>query len=278
MPIDFSNLKTSMVLTDERDKPMRFPNRRDYLDLLLAQSAIAHDSEFIGRPDLVEEVYLDWLRHSQVGCVFAQLLGRPRNRKGLQVEVITESAESKEGARSIANRIDRKFQDAVDDTETEGLSVLMPAVRAPEEITNILLALAELPRWKIEYARAWRSTLMVVGLRAQLSSRVWAEVLGLGPVAVFPYTRQSPITSLEIRTKEQGSIFSKFNPAMRAAHLAQLPTRHFLTPKEHRDRFKTLTPKLRLRVLGGQDDKRAKAAVTFAIPAAIWRVLIRNWT
>jgi hypothetical protein len=81
MPIDFSDVNTSNVLADERGRRMLFPSRRDYLDLLLAQSIIKQDSDFGGRTDLVEEVYLDWLKRSQVGCVLAQLLGRGMGRR-----------------------------------------------------------------------------------------------------------------------------------------------------------------------------------------------------
>jgi len=60
---------------------------------------------------------------------------------------------------------------------------------------------------------------------------------------------------------------------MKAAHLARIPTDTFLTKQEFKVRFKKWTPWLRRRRLGGTNDARAKAGVTFAVPAAMWKTL-----
>ena len=272
MQLDFSEVETSIVFFDEHGRRMAFPSRPNYLDFLEHKRLISKESDFIDRPDLVEQVYLDWLRRGQVGCIFAQLFGRPRNRVGLRTAMLCDSPGSQQEFRDLAQQINDLVHEAVIDPNIEATSILLPTILTAEDLVELLLALSSLPEWQIEFERPWR-TLINVGLRVLINSKVWAEVLGLSPMPLLPPTRQSPITSLEIRTKERGSIWSKINPKTRAAHLAQLPTGHFLTSRQHQVRFRPLTPRLRLRVLGGSDDQRAKAGVTFAVPAAIWNAL-----
>ena len=58
-----------------------------------------------------------------------------------------------------------------------------------------------------------------------------------------------------------------------AAHLADIPTDHMVSRACHKSLFAKFTPWLRNRILGFHDDKRAKASVTYSIPAAIWSSL-----
>jgi len=164
-------------------------------------------------------------------------------------------------------------QEAVGNEEAESLTILLPRVLFIEGFARLNLALSEIEGWRIEREERWR-TLTRVGLRIHLGDSVWAEVLGLAPYTQYmPPTRLSPVPSLEIRTKLKGARRSKVNPRRKAAHLDALPTDAFLTAKEHRVRFKELTPSLRLRMLGAVDDKRAKARVTFTVPTVIWQAL-----
>ena len=256
-------------MVDERGRLMRFPSRRDYLDFLLARGIITGEMDFLKNPELNREVYLDWLRRGQVGCVFAQLLGRPANRLQMRTVVLLEPEVSE-----CARQIDILVHEAVDDSRTEAATILLPAVLSSEQLVYLLLAPSDLPSWSIEREAPWRKRLTLVGMRVQIEGGVWAEVLGLGPFTFFPPTRQGPITSLEIRTKPKGSKWSKIHPKMRASHLADIKTDDFLSPKRHGILFKTFTPWLRKRVLGGgPEDQRAKAGVTFVVPAAMWNVM-----
>ena len=271
---DFSEVRQSFTLVDNRGRTMRFPNRHDYLDFLVSKGLIEHRQEFVDVPELVKAVYLDWLRRAQIGCVFAQLLGRHTNRKGMRTEVIGGSHNARQIS-DLAEEIDSAVQDAVDKPNAEAISILLPTLLDAEDLVRLILALSVLPKWIIEREWQWRGTLTVVGLRREIDDKVLAETLGLGPFPFLPPTRQGPITSLEIRTKPLRSIWSKLQRrrTRRAAHLAQIPTADFLTPKEHRVRFNQWTPALKKRILGGNPDERAKASVTFAVPAAIWSAL-----
>ena len=260
------------MLVDELGRTMAFPDRGDYLRFLVADGKIASEDDFINNDALNKDVYLDWLRRGQVGCVFAQLFARPTNRASIWTLV----ARGPDGAGKpgeLAAAINQAVRDAVVDASSEGLSVLLPHVLNPEHLIQTVLELARLPEWRIEREARWRGTLVLVGLRVQIAEGVWAEPLGMGPFSFFPPTRHSPITSLEIRTKTERARRGKLHKSALAAHLAQMSTGDMLTPSEFQVRFREHTPKLRKRILGGQDDHRAKAGVTFALPAAIWSAM-----
>ncbi|MCH7602821.1 MAG: MFS transporter [Planctomycetes bacterium] len=113
-------------------------------------------------------------------------------------------------------------QDAVANPKVEAASVLLPKVLDLESIILLLLKFRSLPGWKIEREWSWRKTLVLIGLRAKIADKVWAEILGLGPFAsCLPPTRQGPVTSLGIRTKPEKAPFSNIQlKKAQAAHLA----------------------------------------------------------
>ena len=268
---DFSATPKSTTIMDNRGRLIRFPGRRDYLDHLLGEGVIASENALLGRPDLVEDIYLNWLRRGQVGCMFAQLFGRRTNRLGLRTLILPNPTDPRQ-SRDLASQIDARVQDAIVDPEVESVSVLLPQVLTPEHLVLMMLALSEYPLWTIEQEWRWRPTMVLVGLRVQLQEHSWAEVLGLGPFQFLPPPRQSPFTSLEIRTKTKRAKRSNIHRGMLAHHLADIPTDHFLDGPRFGRLFR-LTQRLRTRVLGGTNDQRAKARVTLAVPAAMWEGL-----
>ena len=230
---------------------------------------MADDPDFQRKPELVKAVYLDWLKRGQVGCIFAQLFGRLRNRKGLRTVVLLTSGD--QSPSEIANKIDSLVDDSLNSAGVDAISVLLPSIRDIEALTHLLENLSTLEKWALELETPWRNNMVKIGLRRYFSEDIWAEILGLGPFQFLPPTRQSPITSLELRTSPERAPKSKTNRSMRAVHLAQLLTDDFLTPDQHRDLFKKWTPGWKARILGGARDSRAKAKVTFTVPAAIWK-------
>lgn len=266
--VDFSKIGKSHQLVDDRGRLKRFPSRHDYVNSLIDQGLATDDADFQRQQDLVKAVYLDWLKRGQVGCVFAQLFGRLRNRKGLRTEVILTIREQSPG--EIASEIEALVNDSLGSAGIDAISVLLPGIRDVEVLTHLLVSLSALEKWELELETPWRNTMVMVGLRRYFSEDIWAEILGLGPFQFLPPTRQSPITSLELRTSPERALKSKTNRSMRAVHLAQLLTDDFLTPDQHGVRFKKWTPGWKARILGGARDYRAKAKVTFTLPAAIW--------
>ena len=259
------------TLPDERGRTMRFPERRDYVRQLHEQSLITDETDFIANDALTKAVYLDWLRRPQVGCIFAQLLARPKNRSGMRT-VVARGSSGLGDPEELAVQIKRLVDESVQDPACEALSVLMPQVLEPETLTELAWELGNQPGWKVERESMWRSTTTLIGLRVEVDSGVLAETLGMGPFNIFPWTRQCPITTLEIRTKPTRAKKSHLSEHL-AAHLADIPTGHFLKPTKHGKLFKKFTPWLKRRILGAQEDMRAKASVTYSLPAPIWQSL-----
>ena len=251
---------------------MGFPARRDYVSQLKKHGLVANEAAFIDDDFLTEAVYLDWLRRPQVGCVFAQLLARPTNRSGMKT-VIARGSSGVGDPGELAVQIAQLVDDSVDDPPCEALSVLMPQVLNDEILAQLVWKLGTHPGWDIELERTWRGTLVLIGMRVEIAGDVVAETLGMGPFEIFPPTRRCPITTLEIRTKRRRAKKSHLSKTHLAAHLADIATEHMLTRERHRDLFAKFTPWLRRRILGNQEDMRAKAGVTYSLPAAIWRSL-----
>ena len=171
---------------------------------------------------------------------------------------------------AMASEILEVTRQSVSDINVESLSVLIPGLTRIEDLTRLIIELLRDGQWSLELERRWRRTLTILGIRVDLGDNVHAEVLGMGPFFEFPPTRQCPIATIEIRTNIKRSKWSHLNPSRLAAHLADIPTDHFLTPPSHRRMFEKWTPALKRRILGGQKDLRARAKTTFSIPTAMW--------
>ncbi len=259
-------------LYDERGRRMDFPQRQDYVSHLREHGFIRTERDFVGDDNLTQAVYLDWLRRSQVGCVFAQLLARPTFRTGIRTVTVRSPSDLNE-AGELAEQIARLVEESVEEPSVEALSILLPNVRESEALARLVWALGNQPNWSIEQEQLWRGTLRLIGLRVAIADDVVSEPLGMGPFSIFPATRQCPLTTLEVRTKTTRTRRSQYSSEHLATHLADLPTGHMLTPEEHGVRFSIFTPRLKKRVLGRESDARAKAGVTFSVPAAIWAFL-----
>ena len=264
--------RKGLALQDELGRPMGFPRRQDYINQMKSHGLINSEDDFIADDRLTEAVYLDWLFRPQVGCVFAQLLARPVNRTGVRT-VIARGASGRGQPRELATQIAQLVGECVEDASAEALSVLMPQMIDHESLTSLVWELGHQPGWTIEQERRWRGTLVLIGLRAEIADNVVAETLGMGPFSIFPTTRQCPVTTLEVRTKTERAKKSKLSKTHLAAHLADLPVGDFLTSEQHRSLRLKFTPWLKKRILGRQGDLRAKAGVTYSVPAAIWSSL-----
>ena len=261
-----------LLLPDERGRTMRFPRRQDYVRQLQEHELIVDEAEFISNDRLTEAVYRDWLSRPQVGCVFAQLLSRPVYRTGIRT-VVARGSSGIGDPSELAVQISRLVDESVNDASYEALSVLLPQILDAEPLTHLVWELSKQPGWTIEKERPWQRTLVLIGLRVKIAPEVVAETLGMGPFQIFPTTRQCPVTTLEVRTKAKRAKMSHLLKTHLASHLADIPVSHKLTSTEFRSRFRKFTPALRKRILGNEEDTRAKAGVTYSLPAAIWSSL-----
>ncbi len=261
-----------LQLRDERNRRMAFPRRQDYVGHLQEHGLITDEAAFIADDQLTEAVYLDWLRRPQVGCVFAQLLARPVYRTGVRTVVVRGSSGLGD-PKELAIQIARLAKESVRAPSDEALSVLLPQILGVEALTHLVWELGNRPGWAIEREHLWRKTLVLVGLRVEIKSGFVAETLGMGPFDIFPATRRCPITTLEIRTKTERAKKSHLSRTNLALHLADIPVDHVLKPGEISSRANRFTPWLKSRILGKKEDMRAKASVTYSVPAAIWSTL-----
>ena len=264
--------RKSLQLRNDRGRKMRFPTRLDYIRQLQKHGLIIDEAEFVANDCLTEAVYLDWLRRPQIGCEFAQLLARPANRTRIRTVVARGSAGVGDPG-ELAIQISRLVEKSVNDASDEALSVLLPQILDNQGLTYFVWELSKIKGWTIEREHPWSGRLVLIGLRVKIANGVVAETLGLGPFPIFPPTRQCPITTLEIRTKSRRSKQSHVSNTHLAAHLADIDVSDILTPAEYGYNFDVRTPCLRNQILAGQDDLRAKAAVTYSLPAAIWSSL-----
>ena len=250
---------------------MSFPSRLDYIRTLQEHGFISDAAGFVADDRLTRAVYLDWLLRPQVGCVFAQLLARPthRERSGMRMAV-ARGASGLGHPRELAQQIANLTREAVEDPSSQALSVLLPQVLDDAKLTELAWELGKQPGWSIEREDLWRGTLVLVGIRVRIAATTHAETLGLGPFPIFPRTRQCPVTTLEVRTKPSGAKRSRQQSGYLASHLADIT---MTLPKEdYRRRRVVFTPWLRKRILG-TNDRRAKAGVTYSVPAVMWREL-----
>ena len=259
-------------LHDERGRGMAFPTRQDYVGQLQKHGLIINEADFVNDDGLTEAVYLDWLRRPQVGCIFAQLLARPSYRANLRT-VVARGTSGIGDPTELATQIANLVSESVGNDSDESLSVLLPQVLIPETLVHLVWALGNQTMWKIEKETLWRRTLVLVGLRVEIAEGVFAETLGMGPYDIFPTTRQCPITTLEIRTKDIRAKRNRLTRNLLASHLADIPTEHIMKSSTHGLLRSKLTPWLKRRILGHQNDMRAKAGVTYSLPVAIWSTL-----
>ena len=151
--------------------------------------------------------------------------------------------------------------------------MLLPQILEPEALARFVWELSNQPGWSIEREQTWRRTLVLIGLRVEIARDIVAETLGMGPFNIFPTTRQCPISTLEIRTNRKRAKPSHLAKSQLAAHLADIDTHHVLSPAKHGSFRRKFTPWLRRRILEYKQDMRAKASVTYSLPAAIWSSL-----
>ena len=247
---------------------MWFSTRQDYIRQLEHHGLIVDEAGFVASDRLTELVYLDWLRRPQIGCEFARFLARPANRARIRT-VVARGSSGVGDPGELAIQIDRLVKESVNNASDEALSVLVPQVLDNQALTYFVWELSKIRGWIVEREHPWSRRLVLIGLRVEIAADVVAETLGLGPFPIFPPTRQCPVTTLEIRTKSTRAKMSHVSNTHLAAHLADIEVSDILTSAEFKD-LDTRTRCLRRRILEGQEDMRAKAGVTYSLPAAIW--------
>jgi hypothetical protein len=215
------------------------------------------------------ELYRSWKRtYADIGCVFARLMAT-KPPPGYAEAVVAGSDPSTIG-REVATRI-AAF---VDDPEIFAAALVLPDVNDLPTLTKMALALASEPLWTIT---RWIISGTPIGdvvafnlvreIPKADGGTCLSESLALAPFSEFPKTRRAPVTALEIFVGTAPAHQPTGDPTVKA-HLADFNIEGLPAPSIYQlmwDGSKTG----RLKSLGGVDDLRAKAKVTFAIPVSV---------
>jgi hypothetical protein len=217
------------------------------------------------------KTYNDWKRLSMdIGCIFARTIASRPPHYGQAVEVVSASGSPNLIANSIAKRVDRLIAKPM----VSSAALILPAITSLDQFLQTVMALKEKPGWDTVLAPLQQSAIgdaLSVAVTRQVpisgGQILPSEVLALGPFDEFPPTRRAPITALELFVGEPPAVDPKSGKQATRLNLAhidpQLPTTHAFQAMWDR------SVAGRLKSLGGQEDTRAKAKVTFVVPVGI---------
>jgi hypothetical protein len=216
------------------------------------------------------ERYRRWKRFQpDVGCVFARYMANKPNEFGQRAVLINGHKAS-----AVAAEIAIRVTEFIDDPTIVAGALVLPELTTLTRVVRVALALANRGEgaWKVTRA-ILRETPVgdvvafnVVRRLPMTHSTCPSEALLLGPFNEFPNTRRAPVTALELFVgvppthKHSGESTKK-------VHLADVPI-----PLPAESVFNSMwerTVEARRKSLGGVNDERAKAKVTFSIPMSL---------
>jgi hypothetical protein len=226
--------------------------------------------------------YLDWRRGPAVGCVFARLMSHAPHAPSDHGQVVEEIAHDDPVAAATA--IAARVQHLVLEPRVLAVSFVMPNIRTLEKLLAMALALPKDPTWHVDVTPLDpppEMDLAVVKVVRDLpfgNGTLPSEALVLGSFDVFPNTRRAPHTALEIYVGEPAPQDPKEHKPSTKANLAHIDFRD--RELINRDYTQTAVDTMwgkssigRLRSLGGANDNRAKAKVTFVVPKELAKKL-----
>jgi len=212
--------------------------------------------------------YREWKRiNFDVGCVFARLMATKPDEYGQRAEVISGA-----NPEAVASKIESMVTVFVSDPEVVAAAFVLPTIKSLPAVVRVALALGSKPNWTVSRSILQgtpKGDVVAFNLVRHVpmsATTCPSESLLLGPFKEFPNTRRAPVTALELFVgvppthKHDGSPTTK-------VHLADVPIQ-FPTAAAFDSMWES-TKKARLRSLGGADDARAKAKVTFSIPMSV---------
>ena len=215
-----------------------------------------------------EKQYLRWRQQPPVGCVFARIIARRPAAYAQQIVEIT----GKDSPTDVAAEIAARIGTLVSDHETQAAAILMPNVSSLEVLAKVALALDHESMWKVTTSHLVSTPagdMVAFHIVREIpfgTTTCPSEALVLGPYPEFPPTRQAPITALEIYVGAPRPNDPKTGNPTSKANLAHMET-HLPTERAF---MKTWNNSVDGRAKSlGCDDNRAKAKVSFVIPAAL---------
>lgn len=220
-------------------------------------------------PDKPTTAYLQWRRRPTVGCRFAMVASANPHLYGQRVETVFSASPPEAVAKVIASRITQLLADP----QVQAAALVLPGLTTLRKTAEVFLALGNEPKWNVQ-----RTILQIDDATSFVAfnitraipfagTEVPSEALVLGNFPAFPATRRAPVTALEIFVGAPLPNDPGSGKPTTKGHLAHMDMT-FPSP----DAFKKLwsqTPATRLAALGGVDDLRAKAKVSFVVPVKL---------
>ena len=245
----------------------RYPTLDDYVQRYVALGLVADVNDLIeNHAQYIAEIFFNWVRHGQLGCLFAVHLSKsPRENRWLSL-VQLDALGDGNGLGDLLNA----QLDAAGATH-EAAAVIFPHINTEEDLVRLINALCSDPsgRWyRVDdgIAADPSGILHTVGLRWLLpSNRSVNHVLGFAPLETMPLTRRSPFTALFLRIKDDKRTPARREDGRVQVHLADLDST--FKPQSSHDRMTELTEDYRQNHVEPHMDRTAKARVTFSLSA-----------
>lgn len=221
-----------------------------------------------------KQKYVDWKRkNADVGCLFARYLANKPEVDGFSIVEIQSGA----NARNLASSLNRIVSQAVADPKMMALTIVIPNMTDLEVIFSAALMLSEMDRWNCSYAPiehasgdGLSSVQLTFDLEREDGELIPSEGLLLGPFTEFPNTRRAPVAAFEIYVGKPKTLDAVSKKPTDRANLAHIDSRPLT--EEMANRMVANTVASRRKSLGladGEDDKRAKAKVSFVVPQQV---------
>lgn len=225
-----------------------------------------------GRPimESAKTKYLNWkLKQPEVACLFARLLALRPSDHGVHIVEIQSGSDAARLAKSI-NEIVSK---AIGDADTHALTIIMPNLIDPKPLLEAALILGNDENWncsikKVVCEKSGENVTVSLSrwLRRADGVYVPSDVLVLAPFDSMPPTRRAPVAGLELFVgvpPPTDAISGKPTGRANLAHIdARLPTQEAFDKMAERTAQNRRT---QLSLEEGQEDRRAKAKVSFSI-------------
>jgi hypothetical protein len=219
--------------------------------------------------------YLKWRRMPAIGCAFARAMSRVPGDFGQVVEEIAQH-DPVQVATIIANRVEQ----FVPNLRVLAVAFVLPGIETLEKLMAMALALPTDPSWHVDVRRLDpppKIDLAAVRVVRDLpfgNGTLPSEALVMGNFHVFPNTRRAPCTAFEIYVGEPAPQDPKEHKPSTKANLAHIDFRDRTLinadfQQQAVDNMWDQSKARRLISLGGIDDRRAKAKVTFVVPTAL---------
>ena len=253
---------------------LEFPNRKDYLDWLISNELIQTDQDLIESPDIIAAVHQDWHHREQNGCMFAKLLSLDPAAHGWKRRVFTRGGSDQFPPESY-HKMETALKEYMRDKNVQAVSLIFPDISDEVALTDLLKGIEAHTNWTVEVLDeiievTVQPQLIGIKLRVQLLKKgVLAWPLGFGPFPFLAITRQAPFTEIVLVVKpKQLPLRPNITPSLNQAHLADMHV-----PVLNDEAWKHVwssTESQKRKVLGDYGDARAKAKLTFALPANLW--------